>query len=207
MRYLFLIAFSFFCGQYLQAQKEDHIIQFSGLVLTSDSLVALPYTNVYIRQVGRGTSTNMEGFFSIIVKPGDTIVFSSVGYKTAVYAVPPDLVEKRYSIIQLMTRDTIHLQETVVYPWPSPRQFKEAFLSLNIPDDQYEIARKNLEQEKMKEMSRTLPRDAGEIVDFYARQQAASYYYYGQIPPMNIFNPLAWAEFFRAWKDGKFRKP
>ncbi len=207
MKYLLIFLLVWSSSFTLQAQDDEHLIQFSGLVLTSDSLIALPYTNVYVKQLGRGTSTNMEGFFSIIVKPGDSIVFSSVGYKTAVYAVPEDLKESRYSIIQLMTRDTIHLQETVVYPWPSPRQFKEAFLSLNIPDDQYELARKNLEQERMREMARTLPRDANEIVDFYAREQAASYYYYGQIPPMNIFNPIAWAEFFKAWKSGKFRKP
>jgi len=207
MKYIWIFLFAWTSSMTLRAQDQVHLIQFSGLVLTSDSLVALPYTTVFVKELGRGTSTNMEGFFSIIVQPGDTIVFSSVGYKTAVYAVPEDLQESRYSIIQLMTRDTIHLQETVVYPWPSPRQFKEAFLSLNIPDDQYEIARKNLEQERIREMSRTLPRDANEIVDFYARQQAASYYYYGQIPPMNIFNPIAWAEFFKAWKNGKFRKP
>jgi hypothetical protein len=120
--------------------------------------------------------------------------------------VPKGLDERRYSIIQLLTRDTINLDETVVYPWPSPRQFGEAFLSLDIPDDQMERARKNLEREKMQEISSYLPRDPNENLDFYAREQAAEYYYYGQIPPMNIFNPIAWAKFFEAWKNGEFRK-
>lgn len=190
----------------LNAQEDDSLLQFSGLVLTSDSLIALPSTNVYIKDVGRGTVTNAKGFFSLIAQPGDTIVFSSVGYKRKHYGIPRDLKQKRYSIIQLMTQDTINLDETVVYPWPSPRQFKEAFISLNIPDDQMERARKNLEREKMQEISRHLPRDPNENLDMYAREQAAEYYHYGQVPPMNIFNPISWAKFFKAWKDGEFKK-
>jgi hypothetical protein len=38
------------------------------------------------------------------------------------------------------------------------------------------------------------------------RQQASNYYHYGQRPPMNIFNPIAWKKFFDAWKKGDFKK-
>jgi len=38
------------------------------------------------------------------------------------------------------------------------------------------------------------------------RKQASNYYYYGQRPPMNIFNPIAWKKFFDAWKKGDFKK-
>jgi hypothetical protein len=30
--------------------------------------------------------------------------------------------------------------------------------------------------------------------------------YYGSRQPMNILSPLAWAEFFEAWKRGDYRK-
>jgi hypothetical protein len=33
-----------------------------------------------------------------------------------------------------------------------------------------------------------------------------SYYAGGQIPPMNILNPFAWAQFFEAWKRGDFKR-
>lgn len=206
MRYIFAAIFACTLSLSQLNAQSDSLIQFSGLVLTSDSLVAVPNTNVYIKHIGRGTVTNMKGFFSLIVEPGDTIMFSNIGYKKKEYAVPMDLKEKRYSVIQLLTRDTINLDETVVYAWPSPRQFKEAFLSLHIPADQLERARKNLEREKMQEIANYLPRDANEQMDFYAREQAAEYYYYGQIPPMNIFNPIAWAKFFKAWEEGEFKK-
>jgi hypothetical protein len=31
-------------------------------------------------------------------------------------------------------------------------------------------------------------------------------YHAGQLPPNNLLNPLAWASFIKAWKDGEFRK-
>jgi hypothetical protein len=38
------------------------------------------------------------------------------------------------------------------------------------------------------------------------RQQSREYVYIGQTPPMNIFSPLAWGQFFQAWKNGDFKK-
>lgn len=193
-------------AQPLQAQDDEHLIQFSGLIMTSDSLKAIPYVNVYVQSSGIGTVANSRGFFTLVVHPGDTIVFSSVGFQRETYAVPAGLTDKRYSVIQLMTMDTVNLAETVVYPWPSKEQFREAFLSLNVPDDHLETARKNLEREKLKEMGEQMPADANESLDQYARYQADKMYYYGQTPPMNIFSPLAWGQFIKAWKDGEFRK-
>ncbi len=48
--------------------------------------------------------------------------------------------------------------------------------------------------------------DGDENADYYMRQEAAEFYYDGQIPPMNIFNPFAWAQFIKAWKNGDFKK-
>lgn len=206
MRYFLLSVLFASVFSAAQAQSDDPLIQFSGLVMTSDSLIAIPYVSVYVQSSGVGTIANSRGFFTLVVHPGDTIVFSSVGFQKESYAVPKDFTDSRYSVIQLMTMDTINLAETVVYPWPSKEQFREAFLSLQVPDDHLETARKNLEREKLKEMGEQLPADANESLDQYARYQADKMYYYGQTPPMNIFSPLAWGQFIKAWKDGEFRK-
>lgn len=188
-----------------QAQSGDSLIQFSGLVLTSDSLKAIPNTNIYIQGTNRGAISNAQGFFSLVAKAGDTVVFSNVGFNRVKYGVPTGLETDRLSVVQLMTRDTIFLDPTVVYPWPSPEQFREAFLSLNVPDDNLERARKNLEREKLKELGEAMPNDPNEALDQYARDEAYKYYYYGQAPPYQILNPFAWAQFFKAWKEGLFK--
>ena len=50
------------------------------------------------------------------------------------------------------------------------------------------------------------PSDGREATNYYLRQGAAKAYYAGQAPPQNIFNPFAWAEFIKAWKNGDFKK-
>ncbi|MFN0275715.1 MAG: carboxypeptidase-like regulatory domain-containing protein [Chitinophagales bacterium] len=198
---IFFIHFSF-C---LHAQQKK-VIQFTGLIMTSDSLRALP--NVYISEegTGRGTLSNYKGFFSFAAETGDTINFSSVGYKRERYVIPAELNEDRYSIIQLMTADTIFLAETIIYPWPTRDEFKEAFLTLEIPDDDYEVARKNLENEMLKEMGLALAYDADMNADYQTKQLAQKIYYTGQNPPITIFNIFNWIKFFDAWKNGDFKR-
>lgn len=189
----------------LKAQEEK-LVQFSGLTITSDSLNAVPFVNIIIKGINRGTISDYRGFFSLVVDEGDTVIFSHLSFVQEAYIIPKGLDNDKYSVIQLLTQDTVFLAETIIHPWPTKEQFRQAFLSLNIPDDDLERAKKNLEREKLREIMETLPRDGKEIQKQYLAAQAAKYYYAGQTPPMNIFNPLAWAEFFAAWKRGDFRK-
>lgn len=190
-----------------QAQvSSDSLIQFSGLVMTSDSLRAIPLANIYVLSTGRGTVSNYNGFFSFVAEPGDTVTFSALGYKKEHYVIPGDLHEDIYSVIELLTRDTIYLSETFIYPWPTKEAFRQAFLAQEIPDDYYELARKNLEREKMKELGEQMGMDATENGEFLTQRLGEKIYYAGEYPPMRIFDVFAWKEFFEAWKRGDFKK-
>ena len=186
--------------------EKPELVQFSGVVMSSDSLRGVPFAHIIIKDFHRGTISNYQGFFSFVAAKGDTIVFSSIGYKKQEFAIPDSLRGNKYSVIQLMTRDTIYLPETIIYPWPSPEQFREAFLTLDIPDDDYERAKKNLERERLKELGDAMAMDGNQNSDYYTRQAAAKFYYNGQYPPLNIFDPLRWKEFFEAWKNGDFKR-
>lgn len=196
-------------GYELFAQNKDtdqeDLVQFSGLVMTSDSLQGIPYTNVVVKNRSVGTSSNYKGFFSFVAKEGDTVNFSAIGFQDSQYVIPENLEEKKYSVIQLMTPDTVYLPETIVNPWPTKQQFKQAFINADIPDDAIERAKKNLREEKLQEINDRMVMDAKENTDYYLREEAKKYYYAGQQPPMNIFNPFAWAKFIEAWKNGDFK--
>lgn len=190
-----------------QAKKED-LVQFSGMVLdgSDQALYPVPYTNILVKNKSRGTYSDFQGFFSIVVEKGDIIIFSAVGYKTKEFEVPKDLKEDRYSIVQLMTQDTINLPETVVFPWPSREHFKLEFLAMDVTPELAERAQRNLAQEALERQRKGVSYDGNENADYYLRQQARQNYYIGQQPPMNIFNPIAWKQFFDAWKRGDFKK-
>lgn len=191
-----------------QAQQNKNLVQFSGMVLdgSTNELYPVPYTNILVKDKGRGTYSDFKGFFSIVVEKGDVIVFSAIGYKTVEYQIPTDLDDDRYSLVQLMTQDAINLPETVVFPWPSRDHFKLEFLAMDVTPELQRRAAENLAKESLERASAGVPRDGRENANFYLRQQAREYYYIGQQPPMNIFNPVAWSKFFQAWKNGDFKK-
>lgn len=207
-RYIILCVFLLFAfeGLFAQKTKNRQIVQFSGVVLTSDSLQGIPYASVLIKGTGNGTIANHQGFFSLVANAGDSIRFSALGFTPNIFVIPDTLTDTKYSVIKLLTQDTVYLPETVIHPWPTPEQFRQAFLSLNIPADDWDRARENLDQKRMKELGDIMAYDANENQDFYLRQEAYKYSYAGQVPPMNIFNPIAWAKFIDAWRSGAFKK-
>ncbi len=183
----------------------DELIQFSGYVMSADSLMGVPFASIVIYNRGRGTSAGPDGFFSFAAHRGDTIYFTSVGFKPSVYVIPNDLENIKFSVIQLMTKTEYYLRETVILPWRR-EDFPTVFMNTRLPDDDLERARRNLERERLAELGEKLEMDGGEATNIALRNTAAQTYYYGQTQPQNIFNPLAWAEFIRAWKRGDFKK-
>lgn len=184
----------------------ENIIQINGVTMTADSLRAISNVLVIVKNKNRGVESSDKGVFSIVVYKGDTLQFSEIGFRTKEYVVPKDIKGHYFSLIQLMVQDTFYLPETIIRPLPSKEQFDYAFKHWNIPDDKYEIARRNTNALMLRALAYTLPKDGRENQANYQQIQSQNAVYYGQQKPSNVFNPLSWAEFFEAWKRGDFRK-
>jgi hypothetical protein len=189
-----------------QPVKKDTVVQLYGVVMSADSLRGLDATSIIVEGTGRGTITNSQGVFSIPVLKGDKIRFSSIGFKDKTITIPANLQGNQYSVIQLMVNDTAYLPATILRPRPSRTQFERDFVNTDVPADALEIARKNNDEATRKALLMSLPSDGREAFNAQVRQQAAKSYYTGQVPPQNIFNPAAWAEFIQAWKRGDFKR-
>ncbi|WP_276484649.1 carboxypeptidase-like regulatory domain-containing protein [Paraflavitalea pollutisoli] len=201
---LFAVAFPFLANAQFEKLK-DSVIQLYGVVMTADSLKALPSVSVVVKSDGRGTQTNEQGVFSIVVQKGDKVEFTIIGYKPKIAEIPRDLEGNHYSLIQLMVMDAQFLPVTIIKPRPTKEQFERDFVNVPVPDDDLETARKNNDETKRRVIARTLPRDGQENSNMMLNNTSRSYYYRGQAPPQNIFNPFAWGEFIKAWKRGDFK--
>ncbi len=186
--------------------SKDSVVQLYGVIMTADSLRAIGGASIIVTDKGRGTISNDDGVFSIVVLKGDKITFSCVGFKDKTIDIPHSLKDNQYSVIQLMINDTAYLPATIIRSRPTREQFERDFVNTSIPDDAYEIARQNTDEAKRRILINSLPPDGREAVNYQMRQQANKYYYTGQLPPINILNPMAWAEFIKSWKRGDFKK-
>ena len=185
---------------------KDSVVQLYGVVMTADSLKGIPAVSVMVKGQNRGTITNDQGVFSIVVLKGDQIEFSSIGYKPKSVSIPKSLEGNQQSIIQLLVQDTIYLPATIIKRRPSRAEFERDFVNVKVPDDDQEIARKNTSEATRRALMAAYPADGREATNYMLRQNANRAYYAGQAPPQNIFNPLAWAEFIKAWKRGDYKK-
>lgn len=204
--YFAIIIFCLNLGSRLYAQVEDELVQFSGIVVTADSIHPIPYTNIVIKNTWQGTVADYYGYFSFVAKKNDTLIFSSVGHKKVEFVIPDTIQDARYSLIQVMSSDTIMLSQTVIYPWPSREDFVEAFLEFDVPDDDYERARKNLNSELLRDLASSVAMDGSMNFKHAQKLYQDKIYYNGQTQPITILNPFAWAQFIKAWKEGKFKR-
>jgi hypothetical protein len=206
MKVLYTLFLMFLLSLSGLAQNKEKLVQFSGVVVASDSLQPVPFASVMIRHANRGTVTDYYGFFSFVAIKGDTVDFSYLGYRKGMFIIPDTLTEERYSLIQVLVRDTVTLKETVIYPWPSKEEFRRAFLELNVPDNDLARAERNLQLAERKEVKDAVPYDGSINYKYAMQQQQSRLYNAGQYPTSNLFNPLAWAQFIKAWKEGAFKK-
>ena len=202
-----LLAVPFFANSQQVQEVDDNskLVQFSGMTITADSLNPVPYTKIIDICSHRGTTSDVNGYFSFVAHKKDTVVFTALGFKPASFIIPDTITKQRYSLIQLMTSDTLTLSAAFIFPWPTLEDFKRAFVEIKIPDDDLEIARKNLLAADIRMRAENYPMDANMNYRNYMDNQTSKLYYFGQQQPFNIFNPFAWAQFIKAWKDGKFK--
>ncbi len=207
VKYIFIFLFFAPISSFAQFEQfKDSVVQLYGVVMTADSLKALQSVSIMVKGQNRGTISNEEGVFSIVVLKGDQVEFTSIGFKPKLIKVPTDLKGNEFSLIQLMVTDTVFLPATIIKQRISKEQFERDFVNTKVPDDNIEIARANNNMATRRMLMSSLPSDGREASSQYLRQQSKKLYYSGQIAPMNIFNPFAWSEFIKAWKRGDYKK-
>lgn len=184
---------------------DDNLVEFSGMVRDLQHR-PLSFVNVIILTERRGTTTDQRGMFSVVVRPNDTILFSHMGHKATMHVIPDSLGGQQYPADIFMVSDTFHLAEVRIYPWKTYQEFKEAFLALELADDDEKRAYHNIALIKTQIKMNTY--GASPNINFreVMKQQYNQLYTAGQTPYYTIFDPLRWSKFFQAVKRGDFKQ-
>lgn len=207
MRHLFyIVLFLIYFDTTAQILSNDHLVQFSGVIVTIDSLKPIPYSSVMIKNSNRGTISDYYGFFSFVAKMKDTIEFAAIGFKKGIFVIPDTLTDQRCSMIQVLKQDTIMLREVMIFPWPTKEQFKEAFLHLRVPEDDLTRAERNLEEERLNYLAANLPMDGSMNFKNMINEHTTQLYYSGQLRPNTLLDPIKWAKFIQMWQNGAFKE-
>lgn len=182
-----------------QKKEQESIVQFSGIV-TGENQAQLPGVHIYVPKSGRGTTSNIYGYFSMAVLVGDSLVFSSVGYEKYSLVIPGG--NERVNVLVNMIVDTTYLENVDIMPFLSEENFKLAILALELPDVDEEIYSR-LDGAALAMMIQNAPYDAAMNARYYLKQQI--YYQQDKFMPRSnpLLNPFAWAQFFKSLKKDK----
>lgn len=180
--------------------QQKRIIQLSGVVI--DTVEGpVPGVHIYVPKAGRGVTSNAVGFFSMPVLVGDSIVVSSVGYKTRHFIIQENSDEYTTVVIP-MVQDVTYLDVVEILDYPTEEVFKEAVLALNLPVDS-NLDEKAMNAELLALMMKTTPMNGPQNQRYYLNQWAASQND-KYMPVTNPFlNPFNWVKFFNGLKNSK----
>lgn len=187
------------------AQGVPDIVNLSGIIVDGDSAYGVPGVHVIIKNANTGTVSNGVGFFSLPVIEGDTVTFSSVGFKKQQMIIP-EIEGRGLSVLIDLQTDTTFLPVIEVFPYPTEEIFKEAFLALRLPDQHMENVARNLDPRQLQRMAAAMPMDGSSNHRLYMNQQANRISNQFFAPTFSILNPFAWAEFIRSVKRGDLKK-
>lgn len=177
------------------AQNEDPI-NITGVILDAENMEPVPFTTVLIGAGKSGTVADNSGYFSFLAFPGDTITFRSVGYQTSTFIIPNLLEGKTYSLIELMVRENVLLEEVTVYPLPDADYFTNTIVKTELTD----VQKRQLDDFK-RDLNSLLEEQYNKNSPYYDQWRYARLYEMtGIVPPNNFLNPMTWSNFIRDWK-------
>lgn len=203
MRKLFVLIFLglMWISMFAQEDKRKIYIQVDGIVYDTENS-PVRYVNIISRIMRNGTETDENGIFSLISTPGDTLLFTTIGYKPGIFVIPGDLTYPRYSIDVEMQMDTINIGSVLVLPWKTYGEFVQAVVEYSPPQQQLI---QNMEA-NLAIIERQIYSDMKVSPDMGYRYAMARetdrVMTANQTPINNLINPFAWAKFIDGIKNG-----
>ncbi|NNF23020.1 MAG: carboxypeptidase-like regulatory domain-containing protein [Saprospiraceae bacterium] len=179
-----------------QRIETREVVQFSGIVIGENNK-QLPGVHIYVPKSGRGTTSNMYGYFSMPLLEGDTVVFSSVGYRKYNLVIPKGM--NRINAEVVLEVDVTYLENVDILPFLSEENFKDAILALELPNEE-EVLKNRLDGEVIAMMIQSAPYDASLNARYYLNQQM--YYQQDKFMPRSnpLLNPFNWSRFIQSLK-------
>lgn len=106
---------------------------FSGKIITDDTSETLPFTNII--KGSSGTTSNIYGEFSLTVNPGDSLLFSYLGYQKKLIVIPPTQKSDMIHEEVMLLRDITYLKPVIISNIPENLDdFKEVIMETHLPD-------------------------------------------------------------------------
>lgn len=121
-------------AQTVPMQKKQ-VVQLSGRVVSADSLIGMEGVAVYVPGTTRGAHTRQNGYFSLPVLAGDSVVIGALGYHKHYVKIPAEFESKTYTVIIELEENARALPTVDVMPWATEYDLRQAILKVKLPEE------------------------------------------------------------------------
>jgi hypothetical protein len=197
MKYsLTIILLMFVTAVFAQSEtRNNKLVQFSGIITDTDSNTVVPYVTIFnLKNKEQKYAANYQGYFSFIVNPGDTIVFSAIGFANKIFVLPTQIDGYQYTAMVKIKPEIVYLKAVTIYPWATIEEFNRDFLTMRVADDDMAIAKRNLSAKSIRGMTLTLPRNGQEISNSNYRYNFDRMVNVNMRQTNPLLNPFAWGK-------------
>ena len=170
----------------------------SGQIFAKDSVTPVSFAHIKISNSRKVFTSDWFGHYTLLVKPGESLIFSSMGYKSKTIEIKDTFNSNRLILNVYLHSDTLTLPEANIYDLPTYKQFIEMVAKLDPPDDDFERAKKNLDREIMLIQMGKVDMDYSMNYRHHVYKEIDKLYYKGQIQPNNLINVFSWVQIYKA---------
>ncbi len=121
----------FFFVDNVSAQQDSiKLFDFSGKLVSSDSLKPLIDAHILSRKNRWGTISNNNGMFRILLSDDDSLLISSIGYRSRIVRITDSILDLTQPVMFRLNIDTILIHEVIIHAYWDYRTFKQMIINM-----------------------------------------------------------------------------
>lgn len=126
-KYLIVVGLLFAIINLTKAQQ----VEISGQIIDKETHEPVPYVHVVNISTQKGTVSNTEGRFWVIMDKQDTLQFSSIGFEKSAFTLKPDITTDKMDITIALDESTMELKPVNVFAFKNEQSLKRAILEMD----------------------------------------------------------------------------
>lgn len=108
-------------------------IELTGTIIDAETREPVPYVHVVNKNFGKGTVSNTEGRFYMMMEKTDTVLFSAIGFETYAFTLKDEVTSNKLIITIELNTSTMELQPVNVFAYKNEHALKKAIIDMDLP--------------------------------------------------------------------------
>ncbi|QSE95885.1 carboxypeptidase-like regulatory domain-containing protein [Fulvivirga lutea] len=115
------------------AFSQQSKIELVGEIIDAETKDAVPYVHIINKHTQEGVASNTEGRFWIRINPGDTLLFSAIGFETYQFVINERVTTDKMLVTIALSQATLELESVKVFAYKDEYALKRAILDAEVP--------------------------------------------------------------------------